>query len=595
MLGKIASVLLVVAMLAAMSTMSAGAQTTTANPVWSEDFDGALDGWSTGGRFSSWAVAREPDGNGYLTDSPSGPYDIGTDSWAMRDTAFNLSGLTSCVLRLRILLDTEVNADFFRAEASPTGTTWTTLQGWSGSTGGIFQSKEASLGTFNGQSKVYLRFHLVTDGYEAYNDGVSLDDVSVSCTAASSPSPTPTASPTPTPSTSPTSPGDGTGGIIIFSSNRDGDFELYSTYPGGTEPRQLTHNEVRDVTPALSPSGHAIAWVGGEAGSSHIYVMDESLVPQQLTFTSSCGTASFCHSAPAWSPDGKRIAFQTPAGISVVNVDGSGLQSFPIGGVVGEPAWSPNGTKIIFERMLVDENDFDLWTISSSGGSPTRLANTTYDERDPEYSPDGTKIAFAGDPAGDNPRDLGVLVMNADGTGVTRLTSGSDYSESNPSWSPDGARLVFTSDRDLNRELYSVAVDGSGLKRLTTSPNVDDEADWGVDCGDCPGIVAPEEPTPETLMAVEVVKKPSILKAIGLVSPAHDGSDVRVSLYKKMGGTFQRIATKSGTLFDLPSDAGYSQFSVRFVRPSSGTCKFKAFFAGDADHDPSSAMKRFTC
>ncbi|PYO92721.1 MAG: hypothetical protein DMD62_12325 [Gemmatimonadetes bacterium] len=85
------------------------------------------------------------------------------------------------------------------------------------------------------------------------------------------------------------------------------------------------------------------------------------------------------------------------------------------------------------------------------------------------------KVAFVSARDGNNE----IYVMNADGTGVTRLTSNAAADEA-PTWSPDGSRIAFASDRDGNWEIYVMNADGSGITRLTNNPNRDLDPAW---CG----------------------------------------------------------------------------------------------------------------
>jgi TolB protein len=137
-----------------------------------------------------------------------------------------------------------------------------------------------------------------------------------------------------------------------------------------------------------------------------------------------------------------RIAFESNRVIYVMNADGSGQTRLTSNGTRdGYPAWSPDGTKIAFI--------------------------------DPTWSPDGTKIAFYSLRSfnGD------IYVMNADGSGQTRLTNNEAY-DITPVWSPDGMKIAFGSDRDGNFEIYVMNVDGSGQTRLTNNDARDSNPAW---------------------------------------------------------------------------------------------------------------------
>jgi hypothetical protein len=158
-------------------------------------------------------------------------------------------------------------------------------------------------------------------------------------------------------------------------------------------------------------------------------------------------------------------------GIKVVHADGTG------GRVLTtdrdwSPAWSPDGSRLAFDRERID-GGADIYVINADGSGVTRLTNTTAHDTDPAWSPNGQQIAFTRD---------GVLhVMNANGTGVTSRSLGGG--EHNPSWSPDGTRIL------VNRwdpgsdgwRIWAVNTNGSGATALTFGPGDDHHPRWSPD------------------------------------------------------------------------------------------------------------------
>ena len=84
------------------------------------------------------------------------------------------------------------------------------------------------------------------------------------------------------------------------------------------------------------------------------------------------------------------------------------------------------------------------------------------------------RIAFASNRAG----NFEIYVMNANGTGVTRITHNSAFDDE-PAWSPDGTKLAFVSERAGNAEIYVMNANGTGVTRLTNNPAIDEEPAWG--------------------------------------------------------------------------------------------------------------------
>ena len=101
------------------------------------------------------------------------------------------------------------------------------------------------------------------------------------------------------------------------------------------------------------------------------------------------------------------------------------------------------------------------------------------------------KIAFESTRDGNDE----IYVMNADGTGQTRLTNNAAH-DFRPSWSPNGSKIAFVSDRDGNFEIYVMNADGTGQTNLSNSFPQDSEPDWGT----LQGIICPG-PGPATVGA----------------------------------------------------------------------------------------------
>jgi hypothetical protein len=118
------------------------------------------------------------------------------------------------------------------------------------------------------------------------------------------------------------------------------------------------------------------------------------------------------------------------------------------------------------------EGLYQIYVMNADGTGQTRLTNNAASDLYPAWSPDGTKIAFS--------RGFEIYVMNADGTGPTRLTHNTAHDDL-PAWSPDGTKIAFGSDRDginLNYEIYVMNADGTGPTRLTNNPAHDHWPAW---------------------------------------------------------------------------------------------------------------------
>src|SRR5205807_9058575 len=112
------------------------------------------------------------------------------------------------------------------------------------------------------------------------------------------------------------------------------------------------------------------------------------------------------------------------------------------------------------------------YVMNADGTGQTRLTNNSITDEAPFFSSDGTKIAFERQVVG----LFQIFLMNADGTNVIQLTSAS--SNFSPAFSPDGTKITFFSDRDGNDEIYVMESNGANQTRLTNNILSDESPKW---------------------------------------------------------------------------------------------------------------------
>ena len=124
---------------------------------------------------------------------------------------------------------------------------------------------------------------------------------------------------------------------------------------------------------------------------------------------------------PAWAPDGKRLAVVYVDRVWTMQVDGRDARELMRADTVQrEPAWSPDGKRIAF---AADRGDgFDIYAVSSRGGSPERITSLPGDARTPSWTPDG-RIVFAHRDPGTSQWDLQSLMRTPMQTRACRCVS----------------------------------------------------------------------------------------------------------------------------------------------------------------------------
>jgi Tol biopolymer transport system component len=213
------------------------------------------------------------------------------------------------------------------------------------------------------------------------------------------------------------------------------------------------------IEPAWSPDGRRLAYAApARGGATDLFVVDaDGSHRGRLTRS---GTAD--ELAPDWSPDGKRLVAERAGEIFVLRADGSAERRLVAG---WEPAWSPGGRRIAF---VLDDR---LQVIPAKGGRPRRLTAATGRESAPAWSPSGRRIAFVSDASG----SPDVYVLELHSGSVKRLTT-DRATEASPSFTANGQNVVYVSDRGGAKALWRVRAAGGSPIRVAAIRSAADAA-----------------------------------------------------------------------------------------------------------------------
>jgi len=170
---------------------------------------------------------------------------------------------------------------------------------------------------------------------------------------------------------------------LAFAMSAGGGTNLSLMPKGGGTPRPLTTGPAISVSPSFSPNGRQIVFNSDRGGSPQIYAMDvEGTNLRRLTFQGNY------NASPRWSPRGEKIVFMCRLGgnqICLINPDGTGLQQLTTLGNNEDPAWSPDGRHIAFTSTRMGPRD--IFVMHADGTEQTRLTNNGRDNYLPDWSP----------------------------------------------------------------------------------------------------------------------------------------------------------------------------------------------------------------
>lgn len=271
---------------------------------------------------------------------------------------------------------------------------------------------------------------------------------------------------------------------FVFTSDRDGDNEIYLRRADGTIV-QLTHNRAPDYGAVWSRDGRRLAFVSSRDGDDEIFVMNvDGSGQRQLTRNSKAANgAPASDRAPAWSPDGSRIAFASTrdggeSEIYRMNADGTGqvrLTRTAAHVTDHAPSWSPGGHYIVFSSDRASVFNVEIYRMRMNGTEQVRMTRTAegIDDNSPEYTPDGRRVVFSSTRSGGQ-HDL--YTMAANSFDVRRLGGDPGLDDVFPKWTGDGRAVMFeTFAREgvvEHQDIWTIRADGTGrTKLLGTSAN----------------------------------------------------------------------------------------------------------------------------
>jgi Tol biopolymer transport system component len=265
-------------------------------------------------------------------------------------------------------------------------------------------------------------------------------------------------------------------GRIVFASDRDDSYDIYTMHTDGRELIQLTSGPEHDSEPSCSGAGALLFASTAVGGGTDIWLMEPGS-DQRTNLTTALGRDY----SPRWSPDNETIAFVSdrhePGQLYLMNPDGTGqIQLTREDTYLEQPGWAPAGSSLLFSAKR--DGNRDIYRVPLDGGTISRLTDDPAQDWYPAWSPRGEAIAFVSDREGRHQ----IYIMRADGTEQKRLTA-FDTGAEQPQWSPDGEWIIFVAYTGRGegfraRDIHIMRPDGSDQMRLTDNLFDDTEPSW---------------------------------------------------------------------------------------------------------------------
>jgi len=241
----------------------------------------------------------------------------------------------------------------------------------------------------------------------------------------------------------------------------------------GANPQALTGASI-NLLPAWTPDGRSLAFTSFRDGAgAHIYTVDaQSRAIKPLVLMGDFATGA------VYAPDGLRFSFSASqddnTDVYLSQADGSaGRRLTETKGIDISASWSPDGKRLAFVSDRAGSPQ--IYTMSADGSDLRRVTFQGNYNQEPAWSPRGDLIAFSGR---DEHRVFDIYTVNVESGKVVRLTQGAGTNEK-PSWGPNGRLLIFSSSRSGKKQLFSMSFDGSNQLQVTNEKVGATDPAWG--------------------------------------------------------------------------------------------------------------------
>ena len=254
---------------------------------------------------------------------------------------------------------------------------------------------------------------------------------------------------------------------LIFSSDRDGDSNIYKIKSDGSAIEQLTGDKSEQWSPRVM-NKHEISFLAVEEGKFKRYLLPLKTKERQEIRQPQACTLDDKNTIP--SPNGKWQAYVCNGDIYVSDMTFENTRNLTqnINSKDFKPCWFPDSQKLAFTSNR--DGNLEIYTISIDGTGLKNISGSPHNEEAPDVSPDGRKILYSSNRDGNSNQEIYVQDLQS---GELENISQSNKWELLATWSKNGKYIYYGSNQDGNWEIYVYDLKSKQAKNITNSQSFD--------------------------------------------------------------------------------------------------------------------------